>query len=96
MEPREIDPRFNLTDEELDQALCAKYDPEQWFPGSGRGAGRVAKKVCLNCDIRERCLEVAMNTDEPWGVWGGLNQHDRRKLKRRQNGRGSTRLDRPA
>ena len=30
-----------------------------------------AKSFCLECPVREPCLEAAMLRREPWGVWGG-------------------------
>lgn len=73
-----------LTDAELLQASCRGEDPEYWFPKSGRSGGRIGKKVCINCDIRQRCLEVALANDEPFGIWGGLDAKERRQLMRRR------------
>jgi WhiB family redox-sensing transcriptional regulator len=30
-----------------------------------------AKAFCLECPVREPCLEGAVARREPWGVWGG-------------------------
>lgn len=30
-----------------------------------------AKAICGRCDLRERCLNDALEREEPWGVWGG-------------------------
>jgi WhiB family redox-sensing transcriptional regulator len=62
-------------------ALCAQTDPELFFPEKG-GSTYDAKKVCLGCDVRDRCLEYALERDESFGVWGGLSESERRKLKR--------------
>ena len=42
-----------------------------------------AKKVCLTCDVRDDCLEYALMNDERFGIWGGLSERERRKLKKR-------------
>ena len=42
-----------------------------------------AKKVCVSCDVRGECLEYALEKDERFGIWGGLSERERRKLKRR-------------
>ena len=42
-----------------------------------------AKGICLSCDVREECLEYALANDERFGIWGGLSERERRKLKKR-------------
>jgi WhiB family transcriptional regulator, redox-sensing transcriptional regulator len=64
-----------------DRALCAQTDPEAFFPEKG-GSTREAKKVCRGCEVRAECLEYALEHDERWGVWGGLSQIERRRMKR--------------
>jgi len=65
-----------------ERALCAQTDPEAFFPEKG-GSTREAKKVCIGCDVRAECLEYALEHDERFGIWGGLSERERRKLKRR-------------
>ena len=65
-----------------DRALCAQTDPEAFFPEKG-GSTREAKKVCLTCEVRDDCLEAALMNDERFGIWGGLSERERRKLKKR-------------
>lgn len=43
-----------------------------------------AKAVCVRCPVREECLEYALRTREPHGIWGGLNEMERRALLRRR------------
>lgn len=82
----------HFTADEVDQASCAQSDPDAWYPEKGRkDSVQIAKRVCKTCPIRERCLEIALETDERYGVWGGLSERERRKLKKgRENGQGST------
>lgn len=73
------------TEEELgwqERALCAQTDPEAFFPEKG-GSTREAKRVCLTCDVRNDCLEYALANDERFGIWGGMSERERRKLKKR-------------
>lgn len=63
-------------------ALCAQTDPEAFFPEKG-GSTREAKRVCAACEVREECLEYALAHDERFGIWGGMSERERRKLKRR-------------
>jgi WhiB family transcriptional regulator, redox-sensing transcriptional regulator len=65
-----------------ERALCAQTDPEAFFPEKG-GSTREAKRVCLSCDVRGECLEYALQNDERFGIWGGLSERERRKLKKR-------------
>jgi len=63
-------------------ALCAQTDPESFFPEKG-GSTRDAKKICTSCEVRSECLEYALANDERFGIWGGLSERERRKLRRR-------------
>ena len=65
-----------------ERSLCAQTDPEAFFPEKG-GSTREAKRVCLSCDVRQECLEYALAHDERFGIWGGLSERERRRLKRR-------------
>src|SRR6476646_10392742 len=64
-----------------ERALCAQTDPEAFFPEKG-GSTREAKRVCLSCEVRVECLEYALENDERFGIWGGLSERERRRLKR--------------
>ena len=62
-------------------ALCAETDPEAFFPEKG-GSTREAKRVCSGCEVRAECLEYALANDERFGIWGGLSERERRRLRR--------------
>lgn len=64
-----------------ERALCAQTDPEAFFPEKG-GSTRDAKKVCLSCEVRVECLEYALEQDERFGIWGGLSERERRRMKK--------------
>jgi WhiB family redox-sensing transcriptional regulator len=61
-------------------ALCAETDPEAFFPEKG-GSTREAKRVCTGCQVRAECLEFALANDERFGIWGGLSERERRRLR---------------
>ncbi len=63
------------------KALCAQTDPEAFFPEKG-GSTRDAKKICTGCEVRAECLTYALANDERFGIWGGLSERERRRLKR--------------
>ena len=65
-----------------DRALCSQTDPEAFFPEKG-GSTREAKRICQGCEVRSDCLEYALAHDERFGIWGGLSERERRKLKKR-------------
>ena len=75
---------FDDDDSEMEwqeRALCAQTDPEAFFPEKG-GSTREAKKICTGCEVRDECLEYALEHDERFGIWGGLSERERRRLKR--------------
>lgn len=41
---------------------------------------RRAKAICGECPARQECLEYALEIREPHGIWGGLNETERRTL----------------
>ncbi len=78
-EPEPLPPA--TADQWQDRALCAQTDPEAFFPEKG-GSTREAKKICLGCEVRHECLDYALAHDERFGIWGGLSERERRRLKR--------------
>ncbi len=64
-----------------EDALCAQTDPEAFFPEKG-GSTREAKRICVGCTVKSECLEYALGHDERFGIWGGLSERERRRLKR--------------
>jgi len=43
---------------------------------------QLAKRICASCDVREECLRSALERHETYGIWGGLNEFERRALAR--------------
>ena len=62
-------------------ALCAQTDPEAFFPEKG-GSTRDAKRICTSCEVKAECLDYALANDERFGIWGGLSERERRRLRR--------------
>jgi WhiB family redox-sensing transcriptional regulator len=65
-----------------DQALCAEVDGEMWYPDAG-GTIAPAKRVCRRCPVQAECLTHALETNEKFGIWGGLSTPERQSLKKR-------------
>jgi WhiB family redox-sensing transcriptional regulator len=74
------DPDLDFEIEWQDRALCASEDPDAFFPEKG-GSVQAAKRVCLQCTVRVECLEYALTHDKRFGVWGGLSERERRRLR---------------
>lgn len=62
-------------------ARCSEVDPEIFFPERG-GSSKAARAVCNKCDVRNQCLEYALNNKEQFGIWGGTSERERRKLRK--------------
>lgn len=71
---------LGVRDEWQDRAVCAQTDPEAYFPEKGQST-RSAKATCKVCEVQPQCLDYAMTRNEPFGVWGGLSERERRKLR---------------
>lgn len=74
-----------------EQAACRDY-PNTLFFGDDQGESEIerqarearAKAVCQRCPVIEPCLEFAMETNQKYGIWGGLTDKERASLKRRR------------
>ena len=75
---------------------CRGQDPSLFFhPEGERGGTRrrrddAAKAICAECPVIVQCRNHALLVHEPYGVWGGMSEDERRSLKRR-NARTKTR-----
>lgn len=45
-----------------------------------------AKAICATCAVRPDCLDYALRIREPHGIWGGLNELERKALLSRELG----------
>ena len=39
-----------------------------------------AKDICATCSVKEPCLDYAVSIREPHGIWGGLNESERKAI----------------
>lgn len=73
----------------MDDALCAETDPEAFFPEKG-ASSKTAKSICAMCDVKERCLQYALDNGFDWdGIYGGLSARERRRLRGNSETRGA-------
>lgn len=66
-----------------DLANCRGADADLFFPERGAST-RQAKAICRECSVRTECLEFAITTGEKFGIWGGLSERERRKIRRQR------------
>jgi len=64
-----------------DKANCMGVDPDLFFPERGAST-REAKEVCRGCVVQEDCLEYAIANGEKFGIWGGMSERERRRVRR--------------
>ena len=73
-----------------EDALCRGYENIVFFGDEGeselekQGREARAKAICKTCPVLEPCLEFAMETNQKYGIWGGLTAKERASLKRRR------------
>ncbi|MFJ6940626.1 WhiB family transcriptional regulator [Streptomyces sp. NPDC101132] len=69
-----------------DRAACRGLGTQGFFQpecesGRERSAREeAARKVCAPCPVRVECRRHALSSREPYGVWGGLTEEERRAL----------------
>jgi WhiB family redox-sensing transcriptional regulator len=66
-------------------ARCRGRDDLFFHPHGEREPARsrreaAAKQICGSCPVRQECLDHALATAEPYGVWGGLSETEREQL----------------
>ena len=66
-----------------ERANCLGVDPDLFFPERGAST-REAKSVCAGCEVKADCLEYALDNGEKFGIWGGLSERERRRLRRQR------------
>jgi len=70
------------------QGACRGMDSSFFFhPEGERGPARAnrerrAKEICAVCPVLETCRRHALEVQEPYGVWGGLSEHEREAIIR--------------
>ncbi len=79
----ELDYFFD-TDREIhswrEVAACTDMDVD-FFSTTDAAVGR-AKDVCGDCSVAVECLEFAVETNQPDGIWGGMTVNERRRVRR--------------
>jgi WhiB family redox-sensing transcriptional regulator len=66
-----------------DSANCQGVDPDLFYPERGAST-REAKEVCRTCEVQPDCLEASLQRTEKFGIWGGLSERERRRVRRQR------------
>jgi WhiB family redox-sensing transcriptional regulator len=66
-----------------DYANCRGADADLFFPERGAST-RKAKAICAACEVRTQCLDYAISQGEKFGIWGGLSERERRRVRRQR------------
>jgi len=62
-------------------AACQGTAANVFYPDTD-AAAKLAKAICAGCKVKSQCLEVALRNQERHGVWGGLTERERSRLRR--------------
>jgi WhiB family transcriptional regulator, redox-sensing transcriptional regulator len=69
------------------KAACRGVAVDLFFPDRG-ATTREAKEVCRGCEVREECLEYSLGSaPEKFGIWGGMSERERRRMRRERRQR---------
>lgn len=64
-----------------ERAACREFDPCLWYPEKETQLQvSEAKRVCAGCPVQPECLGYALETREPYGVWGGMTTSERQYM----------------
>ena len=64
-------------------AACRDVDTAVFFPEAETELA-AANAICATCPVRDACLDFALITRQDDGVWGGLDENERRRVRRRR------------
>ena len=71
---------------EKGEPICRQVDPDMFFPEpddpNRNHIIKLAKQACGNCPYQAECLAGALERNEPFGIWGGMTEQERKRLKR--------------
>ena len=81
-----VDVSAQRVEEWQDKAACRGPQAAVFFPPSHferKDEKEVretrAKAICATCSVRKPCLDFAIRIREPHGIWGGLNEVERKQ-----------------
>ena len=71
----------------MQAGACRSLDPAErdrvFFPPGGASQAE-AKALCATCPVLLRCRDYALTNGERYGIWGGLSERQRCRIRRRR------------
>lgn len=69
----------------VQDAACRDADPDVFMPSKGAHTeATAAKAICGRCPVIEECATWALDNGERFGIWGGLSERDRLRMRMRR------------
>lgn len=69
-----------------ERARCRDIEDQSlFFPEHGNRSPARAKAICGRCEVKDQCLQVALENDERFGIWGGMTEKERRAATRQSD-----------
>lgn len=62
------------------EAVCRGTNPDLWYPEAGQHS-LTARIACGECVVKPDCLQYALDTNEKHGIWGGVSERQRRRIR---------------
>lgn len=67
----------------IKDSLCSKKENEhmmEWFFSEEPEEKYAAKNLCFSCPVRKDCVKYALEEKQIWGVWGGRDENEIRRI----------------
>lgn len=67
----------------LADSLCSKKENKhmiEWFFSEEPEEKYAAKNLCFACPVRKDCIKYALEEKQIWGVWGGRDENEIRRI----------------
>jgi WhiB family redox-sensing transcriptional regulator len=77
-------------DEIFEKGRCVSSGKNHLFFSERPDELAAAQAICMECEVRLACLELALDEGQEWGVWGGVIFIDGQPFYRKR-GRGRPR-----
>jgi len=81
---RRTEESVSILEEAWREYAACKGAPSEMFFDTSPAVQADARKICAGCRVRTECLEWALETEQQYGIFGGLTVRGRKQLQRRR------------